>query len=76
MTTVEVRSLVDAGKSVRVVRVEEHFVEIFKIWQLKFIEKTGREPNMMDVFYAGNILSNPNVREKFRIYKEKQTATN
>ena len=76
MTTVEVRSLLDDGKSVRVVRVEEHFVEIFKIWQLKFIEKTGREPNMMDVFYAGNILSNPNVREKFRIYKEKQTSIN
>lgn len=32
MTTVEVRSLLDDEKSVRIVRVEEHIAETFKTW--------------------------------------------
>lgn len=72
MVTAEVRSLLDENKPVRLVNLDAHVLDTFKIWQLKFKERTGRDPNMLDVFYAGYILSNPNVREKFRIYKEKE----
>ena len=72
MQTYEVRSLIDDSKSLRIVSVEQPIVDVFKIWQLKFIERTGREPNLLDVFYAGYVLSNPNVRDQCRIIKEKE----
>ena len=72
MQTYEVRSLLDDAKSLRVINVEQPIVDTFKTWQLKFIERTGREPNLLDVFYAGYILSNPNIRVQYRNIKQKQ----
>lgn len=72
MQTYEVRNLIDDSKSLRVVNIERPIVDVFKTWQLKFIERAGREPNLLDVFYAGYILANPNVRDQYRNIERKE----
>lgn len=71
MKTVEVRSLL--SDKTREVKVEEQFQNAFKTWYELFIKRTNKEPTLLDVFYAGYVLSNPNVRDLFRIQiKEKR----
>lgn len=70
MRTVEPRSLLDDFPLT--VNISSELVEVFVIWKKKFTERTGRVPNNIDYMYAGYILANPNVRDKFRIYKEKK----
>ena len=71
MQTVEVRSLLN--ESIREIRVEEPMLHTFGTWYEMFVKKTNREPTLMDVFYAGYILSNPNVRDLFKLQiKEKR----
>lgn len=71
MQTVEVRSLLN--ESIREIKVEEAMLNVFKTWHEMFVKKTNREPIAIDIFYAGYILSNPNVRDLFRIVmKEKK----
>ncbi len=70
MKTIEVRSLLQ--ENVKEVQVDETFVNNFKTWYDKFVERTNREPTLIDVFYAGYILANPNVREMFKNTKIKE----
>ena len=71
MQTVEVRSLLNEG--IREIRVEEPMQNTFRTWYEMFVKKTNREPTLMDVFYAGYIFANPNVRNMFRVQiKEKR----
>lgn len=71
MQTVEVRSLLN--EDIREIKVEESMTSIFRTWYELFVKKTNREPTLMDVFYAGYVLSNPNVRNNFRLHiKEKR----
>ena len=69
MQTYEVRSLLQ--ENVRVINIEEPIVESFQTWYKTFVERAGREPTLIDVFYAGYVLSNPNVRDQYRIIKQK-----
>ena len=71
--TVEIRSLLN--ENIREVKIEEPIRKIFRIWYKLFVERTGREPTLSDVFYAGYILSNPNVRDLFR-FKIKEENKN
>ena len=57
MQTVEVRSLLN--ESIREIKVEEPMLNVFRTWYEMFVKKTNREPTLLDVFYAGYILSNP-----------------
>ena len=70
MTTIEVRSL--ASENLREIRIEEPINKIFKTWCELFVKRTNRESTSIDVFYAGYILSNPNVRDLFRIFNKKE----
>jgi len=71
MVTVEVRSLLN--EDVRSVNVEKCVGDVFRTWYELFVKKTNREPTLIDVFYAGYILANPNVRNMYRILmKEKK----
>lgn len=71
MTTIEVRSLLD--ESSREIIVEEYLTSVFRTWYELFVKKTNREPTLIDVFYAGYVLANPNVRNLFRLQiKEKR----
>lgn len=65
MKSVEVRSLLK--ENTREVRIEDPIRNIFRTWYRLFVERTNREPTLIDVFYAGFVLSNPNVRDLFRI---------
>ena len=73
MTTVEVRSL--TSDDLRYVRIEEPIHKSFKTWHELFVKKTNREPTQSEIFYAGYILANPNVRDLFRIFDEKEIKT-
>ena len=71
MQTIEVRSLL--SKNGREIKIEGPMIDTFRTWYELFVKKTNREPTLMDVFYAGYILANPNMRSKFTIYiKEKR----
>lgn len=71
MRTVEPRSLLDDFPLT--IDISPELAEVFIIWKKKFIERTGRVPNNIDYMYAGYILANPNVRDKFKVFKEKET---
>lgn len=64
MKTVETRSLLE--ESSKVIDIDSNLIDVFDYWKKKFEEKTGRKPNNMDCMYAGYILSNPVVREKYK----------
>ena len=70
MKVVEVRSLL--SEKPREVEVDSCLTDVFKSWREKFISKMSREPALIDVFYAGYILSNPNVREMFKVKHKKE----
>lgn len=70
MKTVEVRSLLK--ENIREVRLEEPIRNIFRTWYRLFVERTNREPTLIDVFYAGFVLSNPNMRDLFRIENKQE----
>ena len=72
--TIEVRSL--TSENLREIRIEEPINKIFKTWYELFVKRTNREPTLIDVFYAGYILSNPNVRDLFRIFNKKEKNWN
>lgn len=71
MRTVEPRSLLDDFPLT--IDISPELAEVFIIWKKKFIERTGRIPNNIDYMYAGYILANPSVRDKFKVFKEKET---
>lgn len=66
MKTLDIRKLVE-GKKVEIV-IPEKILEIYSIWKLKM----GYEPEPLELFYAGYILSNPIVREQYLKLKEKE----
>lgn len=70
MQTVEIRSLLN--ENLRKVKIQEPLLKTFKTWYELFVKRTNREPTLIDVFYAGYILSNPNVRDLFRIFNKKE----
>ena len=70
MKTIEVRSL--TNENLREIRIEEPINKSFKTWYDLFVKRTHKEPTLIDVFYAGYILSNPNVRDLFRIFNKKE----
>ena len=70
MQTIEVRSLLN--DDTREINIEEPIRNTFRTWYELFVKRTNREPTLIDVFYAGYVLSNPSVRSLFRIQmKEK-----
>ena len=69
MKTVEPRSLLDDFPLT--VDISPELVKVFVIWKKKFMERTGKVPSNVDYMYAGYVLANPNVRDKFKIFKEK-----
>ena len=66
MRSFELRSLIK-GKPKSVI-VDPDFEKIYNIWKNIFISKTGKEPNEKDIFYAGYILSNPSVRDLYKMF--------
>ena len=64
MRTIEPRSLLK--EIPHGIEITSDLIEVFIIWKRKFEEKTGRAPNDIDYMYAGYILANPIVREKFK----------
>lgn len=69
MKTLCVRKLVE-GKKIEIL-IPEKILEIYSIWKLK----RGDEPDPLEIFYAGYILSNPIIREQYLKLKEKETRT-
>ena len=69
MKTLDVRKLVE-GKKVEIL-IPEKILEIYSIWKLK----RGGEPEPLEIFYAGYILSNPMIREQYLKLKEKEIKT-
>lgn len=64
MKTLDVRKLIE-GKAVEIL-IPEKITEIYSIWK----SKLNRNPEPLEIFYAGYILSNPMVREKYLKEKE------
>lgn len=65
MKTVEPRSLLDEFPIM--IEINPELIDVFKIWKKKFEEKSGGKcPSNVDYLYAGYILANPIVREKFK----------
>ena len=54
---------------VKQIDVMDNMETTFKLWLKSFQDNVKKEPTLLDVFYAGYILSNPNVREKLNFYK-------
>ena len=68
MKTLDVRKLVE-GKKVETL-IPEKILEIYSIWKLK--RGSEPEPEPLEIFYAGYILSNPMIREQYLKLKEKE----
>lgn len=64
MRTIEPRSLLEEVPTS--INISPELADVFIIWKNKFEEKTGKCPNNIDYMYAGYILANPIVREKFK----------
>lgn len=73
MTTIEVRSLTE--ENLKRIRIDEPINKAFKTWHDLFVKRTNKEPTLIEIFYAGYILSNPKVRDLFRIFYEKEIKT-
>lgn len=74
MKTFELRNL--ASGTLKEIDVSAEITMCFNSWKEKFEKETSRQPNEMDFFYAGYILSNPMVRDKYRVkeIKEKERS--
>lgn len=68
--TLELRNLAE-GK-IKKIDISDEITDVLDNWKNKFIQQMGREPNEVDLFYAGYVLSNPMVREKYRVKKIKE----
>ena len=64
MRTFEVRSLFTAQP--KDINPPQKVKELLRLWKKLFSDRIGHEPNDLDCFYAGYILSNPMVAEKFK----------
>lgn len=67
MKTIELRSLILGIP--RVIKIPYEIEQWFHLWK-KIAKKDKVDP--LESFYAGYILSNPNVKEKFKIFEEKK----
>lgn len=59
MKTLELRNLLH-NKKVNV-KISDEIEEVFKIW----IKKRNYDVELLEIFYAGYVLSNPIIREEY-----------
>jgi hypothetical protein len=72
--TIELRSLLD-GKPKKI-NISIEIETAFNIWMKKLKKNKIENPELLQAFYAGYILSNPIVREKYRKSEELHIETN
>lgn len=70
MKTIDVRSLLGNPKEIQIPYEVE---EIFNMWKKKYYKVSNDGISMLDAFYAGYIMANPIVRERF---KDSETKLN
>lgn len=71
MTTFELRSLI-TGKNKKIV-IPSDFNKVLKTWEkLRTQADPNTETDPLEIFYAGYILANPNVRDQYRNVEEKE----
>lgn len=71
MTTFELRSLI-TGKNKKIV-IPSDFNKVLKTWEkLRKQADPNTELDPLEIFYAGYILANPNVRDQYRNVEEKE----
>lgn len=58
MITIELRSLI-SGENKKI-EISHEIENVFNLWK----NKVNKEPEPLEIFYAGYVLSNPMVREK------------
>ena len=68
MKTFELRSLFKA--ETKAIDPPQKIKSLLKIWKKLFSDRVGREPNELDCFYAGYVLANPILAEKFKELSE------
>lgn len=67
MKTIELRSLISGIP--KVIKIPYEIEQLFHLWK-KIANKDEVDP--LESFYAGYILSNPNVKDKFKMFEEKK----
>lgn len=71
MTTFELRSLI-TGENKKIV-IPSDFNKVLKTWEkLRTQADPNTELDPLEIFYAGYILANPNVRDQYRNVEEKE----
>ena len=69
--TFELRSLI-AGENKKIV-IPKDFNKVLKTWEKLIIQADpNTELDPLEIFYAGYILANPNVRDQYRNVEEKE----
>ena len=72
--TVELRSLLNGSK--KQIVIPKDFEKLLKTWEELRKESYNKSIEPLEIFYAGYILANPMVREKFKIFIEKEIKNN
>lgn len=65
MKTIDIRTLINKNDVKRKILIPQNIKNIFEIWKKRIKDVNPNDPNELEIFYAGYLLSNPMLREEF-----------